>query len=134
MKKILAILLLVSILSCSVSDDSLRSHTEILPIESVNMPDEFLVNHSHPIELLYYLPSSCHAFNDIYYTINENERTVAIVSRVFETNGCEEIITEIETSFNFRPTELGTYIFKFWQGEDVNGDDQYYIVEIEVVE
>ncbi|MBU2938105.1 hypothetical protein KO494_01005 [Lacinutrix sp. C3R15] len=136
MKKIVAFLLFVSLLfSCSVSDDTPRSHFEFLPIESVNMPDTFTRYQTHTIDLFYNLPSTCHVLNDIYYAINENERTVAIVSEVYTTSDdCQEISTEAETSFGFTPTESGVYVFKFWQGEDELGEDQYHVVEIEVVE
>jgi len=137
MKKIvITFLLFVSLLfSCSVSDDTPRSYFEFLPIESVQMPDTFTRYQTHNIDLFYNLPSTCHVLNDIYYAINENQRTVAIVSEVYTaSDNCQEISTEAETSFAFRPTELGTYIFKFWQGEDELGEDHYNVVEIEVVE
>jgi hypothetical protein len=40
----------------------------------------------------------------------------------------------VDATFNFIVTSNGTYIFKFWQGEDDNGNDLYYIVEVPVVE
>ena len=138
MKKTLILLIFVSIFSCSVSDDSPRSQTEFLPIESVSMPDEFVKNQTYTIYLTYLKPSSCHVFNDIYFNVNGNESVIAIISEVYTTSiDCQEISTEAEASFNFRPTELGTYIFKFWQGENsVNNvsEDTYLDYEIEVVE
>ncbi|QRM88771.1 hypothetical protein FG167_05825 [Lacinutrix sp. WUR7] len=137
MKKILVVLLFIIISSCSVTDDSPRIQTEFLPIESVNMPDAYRINQTYTIYLTYYRPSNCHAFNGIYSHINSNENTIAIVSDVYTNNNCQEIITEAEASFNFRPTEIGTYIFKFWHGENtINNvnEDLYLDYEIEVVE
>ena len=121
--------------SCSLGDDSLDTHFEIIPVESVSMPDEFILDEIHLIELTYFRPSTCHAFNNIYYVAESNERTVAVVNIVFDSNdNCEEILIESEASFNFKPTELGPYIFKFWQGKNDDGEDLYMIVEIQVIQ
>ena len=37
-----------------------------------------------------------------------------------------------EVTFNFMVTGNGSYIFKFWQGEYANGDDQYLTIEVPV--
>jgi len=133
MKKILFILFAFILYSCSISDDGVNTHFEILPVESAILPDVFVLGEIHPIELTYIRPSTCHAYNNIYYVADANERTVAIVTQVFDSNNnCEEIATELEVSFNFRATELGSYIFKFWQGT-VDDEDVYMIVEVPVV-
>ena len=123
------------IFSCSLSDDTNENYFEILPIESVIIPEEFELNEVYEITLNYLRPTDCYAFNDIYYLRENNERTVAIIAEVFSNNGfCEEINTELERTFNFQATSTGSYIFKFWQGEDVDGEDQYLIVEVQVIE
>jgi len=40
----------------------------------------------------------------------------------------------VDVSFDFKVIYTGTYVFKFWQGKDVNGNDLYYIVEVPVEE
>jgi len=40
----------------------------------------------------------------------------------------------VEVSFNFVCLYSGSYVFKFWQGVDVNDEDIYYIVEVPVIE
>jgi len=135
MKKILFILLTFVLYSCSISDDSLNTHYEILPVESAVVPEEFVLNEIYPIELTYLRPSTCHAFNNIYYVAESNERTVAIVTKVFNSNSnCEEISTELEASFNFQPTEIGSYIFKFWQGTNDADEDLFLTIEVPVIE
>ncbi|MFD2822457.1 hypothetical protein ACFS5M_02175 [Lacinutrix iliipiscaria] len=134
MKKILFILFALSLYSCSLGDDGINTHTELLPVESAILPEEFILGNLHLIKLTYLRPSTCHAYNDIYYVADSNERTVAIVTTVFENNDCEEISAELEAEFNFRATELGSYIFKFWQGTDDTGEDLFVTYEIPVVE
>lgn len=136
MKKIVVLLIVLFTVSCSVgSDDYLDISEELLPIESVTLPDQFVLNQIHTIGVTWVRPTTCHALKDIYYQPNDNERTVAVIASVFNSNNnCEEIATEIETTFNFKPTQTGLYIFKFWQGTDANNEDEYLEIEITVFE
>ncbi len=137
MKKLIVALGILIFSSCSISDDSdynYAVYNEILPVESAEVPDEFIVNEVYDISLTYINPSSCHYFNDIYYSKDSNIRTVAVVSTVYPDDNCEVTETEYTTSFNFKPTETGSYIFKFWQGENDEGDDDYLVIEVPVNE
>jgi len=138
MKKIFLLsFLLFSIFSCSVSDDVQSFRTEILPIESVIIPEEFEFGQVYEIGVTYFRPSGCHIFNNFYYEINENERIVAVINTVYDDSSCETFEAEeneVEVSFNFQVNSLDTYTFKFYQGQDENDNDLYYIVEVPVVE
>lgn len=136
MKKLIALsLALFLVVSCSLDDDSENFSFEILPIESVDIPDEFTLGQTYPITVSYFRPSSCHAFKEFYYLKENNERTVAAINYVFERSNCEDLTDElVEATFNFVVTSNGSYIFKFWQGEDASGEDQYLIKEVPVVD
>ncbi|WP_418512719.1 hypothetical protein [Corallibacter sp.] len=136
MKRLLILLFtLATLFSCSVGDDSPNTYMEILPVESASLPDEFERGEVYEISLTYLRVSNCHTFSDIYYTKEANKRTVAIVATVFVNNeNCISSNDELETSFNFEVTNSDSYIFKFWQGEDEYGEDQYLIVEVPVVD
>ncbi|MFC4722938.1 hypothetical protein ACFO5O_11435 [Geojedonia litorea] len=136
MKRIFALcVLFISLVSCSLSDDNSNNfHFEILPVESVVMPEQFTLGETYEIKVSYLRPSSCHIFNDFYYQSNLNQRTIAIVTTVYEDVSCTQAVELVEVSFNFIVTNNGTYVFKFWQGEDESGNDIYYIVEVPVVE
>lgn len=135
MKKIFFLLLIaISFSSCSV-DDGNDFYYEILPVESVDMPEEFVLGETYEITVTYLRPTTCHVFNNFYYESELNQRTVAIVTTVYQNNDCLPLIDEqVEATFNFMVNSNGTYVFKFWQGEDENGNDLYYIVEVPVVE
>lgn len=136
MKKALVLLIGLIIFSCDTSDDvSLESFQEAMPVESVTLPEEFIVDEIYEIELTYLKTTTCHAFNDILYQKQNNERTIHVIGTVFQNNGnCTELNAELEASFNFKPTISGTYIFKFWQGTDDNEESIYLIEEITVVD
>jgi len=135
MKKLVVSLIALFILSCSTSDDSDISTYEFLPIENVIISTEFVRGEVYDIYLTYLRPTSCHLFNDILFESESNERTVAIVATYFTgPNTCNEINDLKETTLRFKPTTEDLYVFKFWQGEDDNGDDQYLIIEVPVVD
>lgn len=134
MKKHLILLICLVTLSCSLDSDTPSFYSEFMPIESVIIPDKFELGATYEISLNYIKPTDCHSFNDIYYAKNNNERTVAIVNSVLQNSECAILETELETTFEFIATEPGSYIFKFWQGKDDNGEDTYLILEVPVVE
>ncbi len=140
MKKI-ALIIIVSLTfsSCSL-DDSGNSvgdfFFQYIPIEDVVMPVEFEFGQTYVIEYTYFRPSSCHFFNDLFYDIDLNVRTIAVINTVQVDNGqCLDLQDELVTrTFNFLVQNTGTYQFRFWQGEDSNGEDVYLEIEVPVIE
>ena len=121
--------------SCSIDDDGTSFSFEILPVESVDIPEEFELGETYPITVSYFRPTTCHDFKEFYYLKENNERTVAPITYVFDNNDCEILDDNlVEATFNFKVTSNGSYIFKFWQGEDADGETQYLTIEVAVVE
>ncbi len=120
--------------ACSV-DDTQDFNLEILPVESVDIPDSFTLGQTYPITVTYLKPSTCHLFREFYYAKENNIRTVAIIDYKYLNHDCEDLENElVEATFNFNVTSNGSYIFKFWQGEDADGVDQYLTIEVPVTE
>ena len=134
MKKLFVYLLFILALSCSTDDGMDSVSFIILPVENAIVPTEFERNETYDIYVEYIRPTSCHGFNDIYYVSESNERSIAIVATKFEGNNCNRIDALTEATFSFKATTEDMYVFKFWQGEDENGEDEYMIVEVPVVD
>ena len=135
MKRLLVLCSILLLASCSINDDGANFSFEVLPVESVEIPSEFELGETYPITVSYFKPSTCHSFKEFYYLKENNERTVAAINYVFENNDCADLEdTLVEATFNFIVTSNGSYIFKFWQGEDTNGEDQYLIIEVPVID
>jgi len=135
MKKILVLIICMIALSCSLGDDTPDNYQELLPVENVIIPEEFILNETYEISISYLRPTACHGFDDIYYRQEDNSRIVAVISTVFiNNNNCSTLNTELEVTFNFKATQSGIYIFKFWQGKDDNGNDTYLNIEVPVVD
>jgi len=124
--------------SCSVDDSNdyngIDYNFEFIPIESVEIPESFVFDSIHQIRITYFKPTNCHDFYDFYYLANDNERTVAVINVVYDNSNCEPLEEQlVEKSFDFKATYNQTYIFKFWQGEDENGEDIYLTYEVPTV-
>ncbi|MFH4969187.1 hypothetical protein V8G61_13360 [Gaetbulibacter sp. M240] len=130
---ILFSVLILFFASCS-TDDQPYYYREFMPVESVDIPEEFIMGEIYPITVRYYRPTTCYWFETFYYRKDNNIRVVAPINVVGNEN-CEPLDNVLtEDSFNFLVTSNGSYVFKFWQGEDSNGDDIYLTIEVPVVE
>lgn len=135
MKKIVLFLVVItSFLSCSLDNDSPTYTYQVLPVDSYVVPASFNLGKTYEIKLKYQKPTSCHIYQGIYYDKNLNIRTIAVQTAVQNNQVCTlEIPPLSEVSFNFFVTNTGSYIFKFYKGEDAAGKDIFEEVEIPVV-
>tara|TARA_R110000868_G_scaffold156678_1_gene383662 strand:- start:574 stop:996 length:423 start_codon:yes stop_codon:yes gene_type:complete len=140
MKKIIAFSLMLftalTFLGCSLGDDQENFHFVALPITSVEMPDSFVLNETYQIKVKYLRTSDCEYFEG--FDIVKEETTVrnvaAIGSKLSDSDDCNEIEQEIETSFNFVVLYNQTYTFKYFTGNDESGEAQYLEIEVPVTE
>jgi hypothetical protein len=134
MKKIVLLtLFLLTLTGCSIDDDQPNYSYEVLPVDSYTVPQSFTLGQTYEIKLKYKKPSDCYSFQGIYYDKNLNIRTIGIQTTVLENTNCPPLTSEpIEVSFNFYVTNTGSYIFKFYKGEDANGQNIFEEVEIPV--
>ncbi|CAM4012947.1 hypothetical protein FLSI110296_09260 [Flavobacterium sinopsychrotolerans] len=132
-KLILLTLFLLTLVSCSIDDDQQKYSSEILPIDSYTLPESFKLGETYEIKLKYKKPSDCHYFQGIYYDKDLNIRTIGIQTTVLESTDCKPLTTEAtEVSFKFYVTNTGSYIFKFYKGEDADGKNIFEEVEVPV--
>jgi len=133
MKSFFICLIALMTFSCSIdNEENINSYIEVLPIVSVSMPEYFEHGETYQIDITYLAPTNCHYFNDIYYDLEGNTSHVAILNTVVDNGNCETTNLEDQTSFNFEANTTGLHIFKFWQGEDENGQDMYLLMEVTV--
>lgn len=138
MKRILFLISLVFLLnSCSMEDDSVNFHYEILPVDSFELPESFVFGETYPIKIYYKRPTTCHGFDGFYYDSHMNTRTIAVQAIVVNQSNCEEISSNepaLEAVLNFNVVYNETYLFKFYKGKDENGEDIFEEVEVPVTD
>ncbi len=135
MKKIILVFILGSLLSCDIGsdDDSLNFSREIVPIDSVDIPSEFIFGETVEVTVNYTRPNDCYQFSSFIFQPDGNTRTVAVVDDVFFNENCSQNTVDASVSFDFFVTSEETYVFQFFQGTSSNGEDQFLIIEVPVV-
>ncbi|GGX29892.1 hypothetical protein [Aquimarina muelleri] len=134
--KIVFIFFLVTIfIGCSNDDDGTRFFYELVSVHEVTLPDQFNRGETYTISVSYYRPTDCHSFSGFDYNRLGNERTVSIVNLVIDEYNCKELEEKdlIEASFDFFVGQEDSYVFRFWQGRNENGDNQFLIIEVPVL-
>lgn len=135
MKKIFALILLfIVVTSCSL-DDGVNVHFEAIPVTDATLPDAFILNETYEITVDYIRPNNCYVLEGFdFLRTGENERTITLINSVFSDRECPPEPEERQATFEFVVLNTGTYTFKFWNGNDENGDPDFLIVEVPVTE
>jgi len=126
-----AVLLLLN--SCSLDDGS-NFYFLPLQIVSAELPDSFNLNETYQIRVQYNQPDACTAFAGLEVVdMDTTVRNVAVVgTKRTDQDVCAEIVTERTTTFNFIVNYSQSYTFRFWQGENEDGEPMYLEVEVPV--
>ena len=133
LKTVLILFLFVGLTGCDLDDDQPNFSLEIMSIEAVDVPDEFIFGQTHEISVTYTRPNGCYQFNDFIVSAEGNTRSIAVVDTVYDET-CTLATVTATVSFDFLVLSNEAYIFQFYQGEGNDGNDQYLIVEIPVVD
>lgn len=129
-----AFLLLLVLNACDIGDDEVNYHFVTLEIIDVSMPETFNLNETYEIGVTVLLPNGCTQFEG-FDVISEGTTVRNVVAIGTERNdvACTEVISEVETTFDFVCLYPETYLFRFWTGEDEQGVPQYLELEVPVV-
>jgi hypothetical protein len=136
MKKIISLFALLFLFNSCIPEDGISYDLKLMPIASVDIPTEFTLGQTYPITVRYTKPTNCYIFNQLYYEKDLNIRTIAVECAVERRNDCLELTgtnAEAEHTFNFYVTSNGSYIFKFYQGKNANGENIFLEYEVPVV-
>ncbi|NJB71551.1 hypothetical protein GGR42_002013 [Saonia flava] len=120
--------------SCSLDNDDANFEFAYLQIVEVEVPESFDVNDTYQINVTYLRSDECTFFQGFdVIKVDQTTREVVVVGSVFtDQTTCVEVNQEVQTSFDFQVLYSDTYHFKFWSGEDENGNPQFIEVDIPV--
>lgn len=123
-------------ISCSLDDDQTNFKYTTLKTVSASLPDTFELGRVYDIDVKLLRPDEC-TFSETFdvnrsFTDSTNIRTVAAIGIVLNEEGCAEVNEEIEDSFRFEVIYTKPYIFKFYTGENDNGDAEFLEIEVPV--
>ncbi|MCG2460919.1 hypothetical protein K8352_09170 [Flavobacteriaceae bacterium F89] len=138
-RKLLLTLLFVAglgISSCDLGDDGESYAYLPLKVVSADLPESFELNKTYRIKVTYRRPDDCTYFE--WFEITKPELTtrnvVPVGAELTDNTGCKETNDEVDAYFNFVVIYTDTYHFRFYTGEDENGDAQYLEMDVPVNE
>ena len=135
MKKLITLFISLCLLSCSIEGDEQPNFSvELMSIDSVVMPDQFVFGETHQVTVNYTRPSGCYIFNRFISDPSGNTRTIAVMDTVYTDTNCTQEPQDATVSFDFTVTDTNTYTFQFYQGKDENEQDRYLIIEVPVIQ
>jgi hypothetical protein len=118
--------------SCN-NDDGVNFHFTALEITGATLPDSFQLNERYQITVTYTRPNDCTYFEGFDVVQKDlTVRDVVAIGSVLTDEACAESTEEVQATFNFVVLYDQTYLFRFWQGEDENGNPIYLQVEVPV--
>ena len=133
---ILIVGLAISVSSCSSDDDNNyhEYHLEYSNVISTELPEEFVYGRTYRVNVTIELPDSCYFYYNQYdYFYEGTSRLIYPIVHVDDGISCTPNIRE--TTFTIPVTALQSepYIFKFYQGEDADGQDMFLTIEVPVI-
>lgn len=126
--------MILLMVGCSVDEGESYGY-EILPIESIDLPHEFVLNEVYYIDFTYKQPSNCHAYHSMFFNAEEENRTVGVTTIVYDRSNCTDFIEDniVSETFKFQAIYDQNYVFHIWKGTDNLGEDIYERIVVPIV-
>lgn len=120
--------------SCSDDDNDHDYHLEYVNVTDADVPDEFIFGQTYRLNVTVELPSSCYYFYGQYdYFYEGSSRLIYPIAHVHDNEPCTLNIRETVFSIPVQALQTEPYIFKFYQGEDDQGQDTFLTIEVPVI-
>lgn len=129
----IGLFLLLGLSACKLEDDSISYHFVPLQITGVELPESFDINETYEISVTFIRPNTCVFFEG--FDIRREDTTVRNVVAIgseLEDEVCTQVVEEFTNSFNFLVLYNEPYVFRFWTGEDENGNSEYIEITVPV--
>ena len=126
-----ALMVSLTFTSCELEDDGPNFHFVPLQIESVEIPESFDLNETDEIMVTYSVPDGC-TYYEGFDVVKEDitTRKVVVVGAQRTDIDCTQVVREEDSSFSFVVIHNQPYLFRFYQGENADGEQQYLEVEV----
>lgn len=135
-KKIILGVVLFSLLlgGCSIEEDEPNFYFTSLSIDSAELPESFALNQTYQINVTYSLPNGCTHYEGFDVTKEDTtiRNVVAVGVAMTDLVSCTQEIRQEEASFNFIVKYNQPYTFRFYQGENSDGEPEFLEVVVPV--
>ncbi len=122
--------------SCSIDDDQTNFKYTTLKTVNASLPDTFELGRVYNIDVKMLRPDEC-TFSETFdvvrdFTDSTNIRTVAAIGIVLDQADCAVVNDSIQDSFQFEVIYTKPYLFRFYTGDDTNGEAEFLEIEVPV--
>lgn len=142
MKKLIALFgLLLVVTSCDIDDDGPQYYTSYSEIVNVNLPEYFVFGETDTLEISYKLPTACHTGLGVQSNRGDGDErnhiylagVVSVDATITECtrDASEEDLIEV-TEARIVVNERESYVFKLFEGTDVDNKPIYRTIEVPV--
>jgi hypothetical protein len=135
--KFMSIFIMLIIFSGCNDDDEYNDHDyhlEYIGVIDADVPAEFNYGSTYRIDVTIELPNSCYYFYNQYeYFYEGTSRLIYPIAHIDDGVACTPDIRTTTFSIPVQALQTEPYIFKFYQGEDANGQDIFLTIEVPVV-
>ncbi|CAM3412204.1 hypothetical protein [Zobellia roscoffensis] len=136
--KLLTIAFALTTVSCSLNDDDINFKYTPLEITGATLPDTFELGEVYDVNVNILRTNDCNLFDrfDVTrsFTDTSQIRTVSAIGIALEKDSCADVNDEIEDLFQFEVLYTEPYIFRFYTGDDVEGEAEFIEIEVPVKE
>ena len=134
-KYLILAMIAVAATAISCNDDNDHDYfLEYVRVTDADVPDEFILGQTYRLNVTVELPSSCYYFYGQYdYFYEGTSRLIYPIAHVHDGEPCTLNIRETVFSIPVQALQSEPYIFKFYQGQDDNGQDIFLTVEVPVI-
>ena len=139
MKHFISLFLVVFLIfGCSDDDNNDDNdhdyHLEYVNVISADLPDEFIFGRTYRINVTIELPNSCYFYYNQYdYFYEGTSRLIYPIGHVDDGVTCTPNSEETTFSIPVQALQNEPYIFKFYQGEDTDGQDMFLTIQVPVI-
>ena len=134
-KYLILAMIAVAATAISCNDDNDHDYfLEYVRVTDADVPDEFILGQTYRLNVTVELPSSCYYFYGQYdYFYEGTSRLIYPIAHVHDGEPCTLNIRETVFSIPVQALQAEPYIFKFYQGQDDDGQDIFLTIEVPVV-
>ncbi|MGJ8738390.1 hypothetical protein [Zobellia laminariae] len=136
--KILGLASLLTIASCSLDDDRVNFQYTPLHITNASLPDTFELGRVYTVDVNILRPDDCTLLDQFdvrrSFTDSTQIRTVSAVGITLDKEDCTEVNDELQDGFQFEVLYTKPYIFRFYTGDDTEGEPEFLEIEVPVKE
>lgn len=129
---VVPVLLSFAINSCNTDDDASFQFVA-LEIVAADVPESFSLNGKYEITVTYVKPDNCTHIEGFDVVRRDTTiREVVAIGSNYISQECDQAATELKKSFIFEVLYDQPYLFRFWTGEDADGEPLFLDIEVPV--